>query len=64
MFMYKDPYHAKAQGGMISKKKALGQNTISRKPPAATKQEKERKKWEGNVTSHFSEVEEFDLSFS
>ena len=27
-------------------------------------QEKERKKWEGNVTSHFSEVEEFDLSFS
>ena len=26
------------EGGMISKKKVLGQNTISRKPPAATKQ--------------------------
>ena len=27
-------------------------------------QEKERKRWEGDVTSHFSEVDEFDLSFS
>jgi len=48
----------------VGKKKVLGQSTISRKPPVVTKQEKERKRWEGDVTSHFSEVDEFDLSFS
>lgn len=48
----------------VGNKKVLGQNTISKKPPVVTKQEKERKRWEGDVTSHFSEVDEFDLSFS
>merc|ERR1712079_784303 len=47
----------------MGNKKVLGQNTISKKPPVVTKQEKERKRWEGDVTSHFSEVDEFDLSF-
>jgi len=48
----------------VGNKKVLGQNRISKKPPVVTKQEKERKRWEGDVTSHFSEVDEFDLSFS
>jgi hypothetical protein len=42
----------------------MASSSASRTCLTCVVQAKERRQWEGNVTSHFSEVEEFDLSFS